>query len=122
MSKMRMPEMDAVRFQESDVIVASNVLNLKFYSNKVAGDGEITYKGTTYYTKDGEASFSALFDALGGRETGAKTNLTITSTGVDHAIEDVFYFESGEEQYHTQVITNDGDYIWNGSSWRYRGQ
>ena len=36
-------------------------------------------------------------------------------------MEDIFYFENVADRYE-EVNTADGDYVWNGSSWRYRGQ
>lgn len=54
MSKMRVPEMDVVRFKESDVIVASGLeastikLTLSGFADSVEGNGRITYKNTTY--------------------------------------------------------------------------
>jgi len=69
MSKMRMPEMDVVRFQESDVIVASSFLSsvgLYKFDNGQTNDAYIVANGTEYHHTgqynfdDAEADFSNL--------------------------------------------------------------
>ena len=67
MSKMRVPEMDVVRFKENDVIVESGaILGLTLYgfANTTKNDGTMTYKGTTY---DG-SNYNDLISALKGDE------------------------------------------------------
>ena len=119
MSKMTMPRVDVVRFQESDVIVASTLILTNYSDNKTSagiGNGSITYRGNTYSTTGGDPVFSQLDAALGGRNM-----VTMTSSEKSINIESVFYFEvSNDPQYYQQVETNDGIYVWDGSSWVWR--
>ena len=119
MSKMRMPRVEVVRFQESDVIVASTLILTNYIDNKTSagvGNGSITYRGNTYNTTGGDTVFSQLDAALGGRNM-----VTMTESGESINIESVFYFENNTKpEYYEQVITNDGIYGWNGSSWVWR--
>ncbi len=73
MSKMRMPEMDVVRFQESDVIVASaGSFTLVKYGNGKSGDAYVAYNGTNYGTQQpGGGSFpQSLYDAFNANNPG----------------------------------------------------
>ncbi len=62
MAKMRMAEMDVVRFNESDVIVASGVLKLSGFGDSKANTGSFTYKGNTYAASE----ISSLKSVLSG--------------------------------------------------------
>lgn len=61
---MTKPEMDVVRFSESDVIVASSndTLGLKYMNNQIAGDAKIAMGGKDYSVQE----FKDLIDGLGG--------------------------------------------------------
>lgn len=89
MSKMRMPEMDVVRFQESDVIVASSFLSsvgLYQFDNGATNDAYIEADGKTYHHTgspnfdDAEVAFSNLngstkfyWSVSGGHDYGQAT-------------------------------------------------
>ena len=119
MSKMTKPTVGVVRFQESDVIVASTLILTNYSDNKTSagvGNGSITYGGNTYFTTGGDPVFSQLTAALGD-----KNKVTMTSSNESINIESVFYFENNDNsQYYRQVETNDGIYGWDGSSWVWR--
>ena len=80
MSKMVAPKMDVVRFQESDVIVASGVyktFELTGLGDNVANNAAIGYKGTSYALIDDKAR-SNFFTAFNLQN---KTNIN-DDTGV----------------------------------------
>ena len=69
MSKMKMPEMDVVRFNESDVIVASGdpkTFSLIKVGNGISGDSRIIYMGQEYTDSDGQALADLLNEAVSG--------------------------------------------------------
>ena len=71
MRKMKMPEMDVVRFNESDVIVASGdpkTFALINMGNGIAGDSRIIYMGDEYTDsyQDTQALTALLNEAVPG--------------------------------------------------------
>lgn len=64
MSKMRVPEMDVVRFKENDVIVASGGLPNFFivtgFNDSIPGNGIIKYNGVIY----NKSNYTDLIDFL----------------------------------------------------------
>ena len=105
MSKMTMPTVDVVRFQESDVIVAS-ILTIGDHSNAKTMDGWYIYDKVKYFTEN-EGDHVDLSNALGDRLDVRLTNGDIVN------IEDVFYRERNNEG----PITNDGNYYWNSNGY-----
>ncbi len=72
MSKMRMPEMDVVRFQESDVIVASAVpvgakLQVYNFGDNENYNGGIKYGNTPLFENKQYGGTNILGDAFPGR-------------------------------------------------------
>ena len=111
-----MPEMSVVRFNESDVIVASRSLTLHKYGDGSRGNAYVTYNGITYGTQQqaGGSFPDNLYQAFNGDKLGANFN---GSTD--------FHWEGDSTQNFTWIIgqdnTNstssvDGTYWWNGSS------
>ena len=116
MSKMKSAQMTAIRFTESDVIVASTLV-LGKYNNTTVGDGIVKYGETTYNTNGGEATYDALYEALAGRDYVEVHG----GSGERMHIESVFYFENAANHY-DEVYGSDGVYTWNGSSWVWKHQ
>lgn len=115
--KMEAPKLDTIRFNESDVIVASDIpdvftTSVFGFNNEVAGDAFVIYNGVTYteaaslnaaLAEDGLAGLFQLY--VPGRET--------------HS-----YFDSGDMYYidkaydpdvETSILIPDGVYTWNGN-------
>lgn len=113
MNKMTKPEMDVVRFQESDVIVASTIY-LGNYNDTFVGNGFIRYKGVDYNTNGGDTVYQNLKTALGGKES------FVLKNGEYH-VESVYYFENAVDSY-SQVEGSGGTYRWSGSSWIFSHQ
>lgn len=78
---MRMPEMNVVRFTESDVIVASaipNSFSMKYFNNGEKNDGVIIVGNTTYgYPASGQSGITDIFSSPfygSGREIMTRTD------------------------------------------------
>lgn len=100
MSKMTKPEMSVVRFQESDVIVAS--LYLMNFNNGESSDATATYKGVTYNYGNKEDLKKKL----------PNDSVMSSITGEEHSIGDMFWSElNPESQYNAR--TDDGWYVFN---------
>ena len=59
---MTKPEMDVVRFSESDVIVASSLLGLRKMNDGTANNAEINVAGETHSV----SSYKKMLEAVGG--------------------------------------------------------
>ena len=112
MSKMRMPEMDVVRFQESDVIVASsNSISLNLFGDGVNGNGYVTYLGQNYgnlQTAGDLSSFYSAFNKDHGTSIGGTTNI-----GYKGGMTNFDGLQSIDNTTSTSGI--DGPYVWNGN-------
>ena len=94
MSKMVTPEMSVIRFKEADVIVASGAvpktMTMATFGNTFAGDGTVTYNGTTY-TINSQSSINSLFAAMAPLgvtpDTQAVYNKKGDSTNLGHLYE-----------------------------------
>ena len=115
MSKMRMPEMDAVRFQESDVIVASiNTLYIKSFNNDVHNDGYIEYDNAKY-GNGGDHILNDLYDVLGDRAR-AKIDYTVGGGTNAETLTDAIEVETSDMPFNIKV--DDGYYSWIGGMWK----
>ena len=115
MSKMKMPEMSVVRFEECDVICASTGIRLNKFGNGLNGDAYVTYNGVDYgNTQGGGRDLSAFYNAFNNDH----------NTGINEYTK--IGFETGEggyiDFYGAQALDNagatseiDGPYVWNGS-------
>lgn len=115
MSKMRMPEMSVVRFNESDVIVASTELQritLNNFGNGHANDASVTIGSDTYGNQQSSgyrySDASALYYNFNGntqfkwdRNDGSGQNTFAQLLG----------FDTGS----TSNSGVDGEYYWNGT-------
>ncbi len=113
MSKMVTPEMDVVRFRESDVIVASGVLRFTNFNDTVRANGQVSYNGHTYDTSKYPALVTDFLNALGGKDY-----IVSTTTGIREGVDNLLSYEYNKEE----SVTADGDYIWNGLSWIHKAQ
>lgn len=113
MSKMVAPEMDVVRFRESDVIVASmGVMTLSGFNNDVGSDGNINYKGTNYSIANGNAySLSAL---LGADKTHVQATVSPDRDPSLNTFDNLFEadFDSGDSSSFGFVKAENGSYYW----------
>ena len=121
MSKMTAPVMDVVRFQESDVIVASMRISGFSVTDNTDKNGTVTYKGVTYdYTNS-----SSLFTLLNS-EGKMRIDATITNPTYGDAnktIGDLFEADFDKEQpYFGYARAEDGAYTWNDSQWTWSHQ
>ena len=116
MSKMTKPTVDVVRFTESDVIVASDILHLSGYNDQKYPNGVMTFRGINYSTNDrlGENP-SGLYSILSS-EFGQSIETTYADPGYDSSIGNLFECDTGSTVY--QVNAADGNYFWNGSMWK----
>lgn len=128
---MKKPEMEVVRFNESDVIVASGpvpVLHttvVRGFNNEIPHDGEVSFQGITY--KDAGALNSALSEnGLSGTFQGWMPGKTIKVT---YTSEDMFFFDYNADQDYfdddgnkieTSILLPDGIYAWNGSRFTHQ--
>ena len=110
MNKMNRPEMDVVRFIESDVIVASTgVLRISNFADYDSGNGMMNYKGVDYTYNN----YSALGQALN-----RKTTIQTTESGYEYSYSTIFINEHEGGQVMEGVQTADGDYYWRNGAWR----
>lgn len=121
MRKMKTPEMDVIRFDESDVIVASGggtvpagILRVSGLDNYEAGDGKFAF-GTHSYTTgtmDSADFYNQLNDTFqsswGTISNSTSLNYDGGGTSLGWAI--------GDDLKGSNAWGLDGDYTWNGSS------
>ena len=106
MSKMRVPEMDVVRFKENDVIVASGaILGLTLYgfANTIKKDGLMTYKGTSYNSSNYNDLITALtgdeyLDCIGENGSSISWLFTQDKNGKDKGFPDGTYIWNSDEE------------------------
>lgn len=129
MSKMTMPTVEVVRFQESDVIVASGgvtplspPLNISGFTNtEGSGDGLMKWNDVTY-NYEGRAELASILCSLYGSSGG--DTVLVTSSG---STENIGYmFSTNHSDAWRTVETSTGNYYWNPSAGRweynYNGQ
>ena len=126
MSKMTKPRVDVVRFNESDVIVASGgvtplspPLYIRGFSNTYGGsDGSMGWGGHTYFYSDHDDLVSKL------REDGYGVQVQRNPSGTVNNIDTMFEINHSDNW--SKVETTTGDYYWNPSAGRweynYNGQ
>ena len=121
--KMEAPEMGVVRFNESDVIVASSVprpapvpvpavhtATVRGITNKVPYDGEVTFQGVTY--KDSGALDAAFAEeGLSGVFQGYLSGRQMSSTFTTHDMFD----NDADPEIGIYALVGNGVYTWNGS-------
>ena len=121
MTKMKMPELNIVRFNESDVIVASGGVPmgpLGINGFTTPGTGMMTYNDIDY-TNSNKADLIA---ALGSGYTTVYANARHNSEGnlpaQDRDISNMFFNNQGSSTF-SDVATSDGAYYWNSSNHRW---
>ncbi len=121
MTKMKMPELNIVRFNESDVIVASGGVPmgpLGIYGFTTQETGRMTYNDIDY-TNSNKADLIA---ALGSGYTTVYANARHNSEGdlpaQDRDISNMFFNNQGSSTF-SDVATSDGAYYWNSSNHRW---
>ena len=122
MTKMNMPEMKAVRFKDSDVIVSSgkgpNYMTLKGFGDTISGNAYYVFDGTDYAVNGDINSFLSAFNHAN------RTNITSSS-----AI-DIYNAEGHHATNLAELPTWDaydvvgpnpynGDYVWNSTSLQF---
>ncbi|MBO6193246.1 MAG: hypothetical protein J6O00_03595 [Clostridiales bacterium] len=117
MSKMRMPEMSVVRFNESDVIVASLVVRFDNYANTTPNDGAITVGGKTYTKNNSTIYGQNIFVELGYDYVGSNPN--VEYGGASHLGQNALYTMIDNDHSATENQTVDGVYSWDGSRFVY---
>lgn len=124
MSKMTMPQMAAVHFTESDVIVASgDVLRIKGFGvgDGVPKNGVMTFHNVSYATNDYASSGAAAEALLAGlKAVNPNYGNSIDATASDpihKTFDDLFEADWGALTY---VTAEDGDYYWIDGMWRHQ--
>lgn len=117
MRKMKTPEMDVVRFKESDVIVASGgvpngVMRVNGYSNNKANDGTMSFGSEVFTTSQIFNSPSGFLNAVKNSFPGASeiTGIIFKNDGGNYS--------PGDCAQHDNMIAipindMDGDYVLN---------
>ena len=117
--KMETPKVGVVRFNESDVIVASgnprpapvpalHKATVSGFANSVSEDGEVTFRGVTY--KDAAPLNEALAShGLAGLFQGSFQGYQM---GSNFTTEDMFMLDSMSQS----LYVSNGDYVWNGDA------
>ncbi len=120
MSKMVMPEMNVVRFQESDVIVASsNVLYLSGFNDTTHYNGVMTFNGiTAQYNNESGNTLGELGTAINNAGFGNHIQAK-TTDNMDNILEHLIEFDWSENS-EFKVTAEDGGYTWNGSMWMHQ--
>jgi len=116
--KMEAPKLDIVRFNESDIIVASDIPDLPFstvygFNNEVVGDAYVIYNGVTYRDS---ATLNAALEA-DGLEGWFQLFVPNIETHSVYDTSDMYYIDSiphdpGDIEF--SILVPDGDYYWNG--------
>ena len=105
MSKMTIPVMDVVRFNESDVIVASGAagqLRAIKFDNSSERDGRITYNNNTYHYE----IRSTLYEELGDK------TYIMAKSGNKESLEALFNSDQNLS-ITPRILVDDGWYSWN---------
>lgn len=119
--KMETPSVGVVRFNESDVIVASggsqpipdpapvpHIAAVSGFTNSVSRDGEVTFRGRTY--KDAAPLNEALRShGLSGLFQGYFQGYQM---GSKYTTQDMFFLDSMAESLHV----SNGIYVWDGNA------
>ena len=126
MTKMNMPEITVVRFDESDVIVASssglNVLHVSgFTKTDGINNGSMTFNNSSVSYVDGQSGtptdfINVIKNAGCGTHMDSITYADDYTGGRIHDIEDLFEADWGSGN--NYAFAADGDYTWNGSTWQ----
>ena len=118
MSKMTKPTVGVVRFTESDVIVASDILHLTGYNDNYlkTGNGVMTFRGIDYSTNDELGVYPTDLYTILSSEFGQSIETTHADPGYPSSIGNLFECDQGSTSY--QVMAADGNYVWNGSMWK----
>ena len=120
MSKMTMPRVEVVRFQESDVIVASgDILKLSGFADGAPQTATMTFRGTPY-TNEGADNSASAGNALNAALTRAGYGNIVDATRVsenslDGSVQNLFESDFGGDNL---LHAADGDYHWDGFMWR----
>lgn len=110
MSKMRVPEISVVRFTESDVIVASDPLQIvNLQKGDGSGNGAMTYRGSTY-TYD---NYGSLITLLDGRD-----EIYSDTDNTNYSVTNLFETDSNPSTQYN-IGTPDGTYYYNGMVGRW---
>ena len=116
MSKMRTPEIDVVRFSESDVIVASGFYKLSGADDNTANNLLFT-KGNTTLFSNSKTNPVNNFEANG---FSADPTFQYTNMWGDLVNNPISNLSKSDEQAETYVQIHmfdiDGDYKWNGNA------
>ena len=127
MSKMTKPEVDVVKFHESDVIVASvDVLRVSgFGTDGQTRNGIMSFnrQEAKYDKKTGEVFPRDFYDFVTDGRGAAIKSPTFGETTLDNLFEADWSSEDLTPTYDL-AHADDGRYLWNGSTsmWEYRGQ
>ena len=116
MSKMRMPEMKAVRFEESDVICASNRITLNKFGNRQNGDAYVRYMGVNYgNTQGGGQNIDAFYATFNSDHPYAYIDQN-TKIGFETAGGGYIDFYGAQALDNASASSEgiDGPYVWNG--------
>ena len=129
MTKMSTPEMDVIRFSESDVIVASGVVG-KTLSISGVGDGD---KGNAFLTIGGipyssnqvvnyTTGFSAAYnDYMSGLSTYSTGTMLHHSDGNNSlTINGAFMYDAGTSTSDSYNAWVNGSYVWRDGSWHHQ--
>ena len=120
MSKMKMPEMDVVRFNESDVIVASgdpNVFSVTGTGDREAQTASVDYMGKNYTT----GAYHDLYDVMNGYNTGSAPSTSGPIISMDGGVQNIYWLNDilyNDSWYPNKDTTNvNGTYDYNGNYW-----
>lgn len=100
MSYMRLPEMEVVRFKESDVVVASGtaVLSMKwsYFGDSIKGNGVVNYNGNDYVMSS-QDNLDALLNAMSNIGVNGGTEIRTSPNAEYHTLNGVLQkeFKSG---------------------------
>lgn len=115
MNTMKMPKMSAVRFTESDVIVASTRITLNKFGNGVNGDAYVRYMGVNYGSNQQSGDINDFYSAFNADHfTGINgdTNIGFETQSGSGYID----FDGALALDNAAASSSiDGPYIWNGS-------
>lgn len=125
MSKMRIPEMSVVRFDESDVICASIIRSIRFENYNDSGksgegNGKVIINDITYNRYSGGSYGVNMFERY-GIESGAY-GPTISLGGSEYSGTHSWSTIIDNDQAGTPSGVVDGEYEWNGNMFRWIDQ
>ena len=125
MSKMKKPEIDIIRFNESDVVVASVPANHLIVSNtndSTPKNGTFAFGNKSYTTGALPSDFYAqLNTAFGTENIGGNTELHWPNPGSGEDIYSYLSWIISGDQGGQRANGTDGDYTWDGTRF-YRDQ